>query len=361
MHPSSKRTRKHKSSQKVDVKKLWDILDTHEDIHVENHEISEDNDICPKCDVPFIVDRSGFYVCDICGFLMKEVVDQTPEWRFFGNDDNNTSADPSRCGMPVDPQYSESAFGSKVMSCKGKIKCDLKHLQQFTKYQSAPYREQSHYEESQHIKNLASINGISEKIINTACHYREKILTHTTFRGINREGIIAASIYLACRKLNCPRTDKEIANVFNIEPGEATNGCNLAMHIINIIENDYDEKDKTQFENTKPEAFIDRYCSKLNINDLYTKLCLFIAKCVEQRELIPGNVPQSIATGIVYFVSQRFGLQLTKQNIYEISKVSEVTINKCFNLLEDIENGTKKFNGVHVNLIPTELKKKTIY
>jgi transcription initiation factor TFIIIB Brf1 subunit/transcription initiation factor TFIIB len=31
-------------------------------------------------------------------------------------------------------------------------------------------------------------------------------------------------------------------------------------------------KDKTNFGKTKPEAFIERYCSKLNINNELTKL-----------------------------------------------------------------------------------------
>ena len=38
-----------------------------------------------------------------------------------------------------------------------------------------------------------------------------------------------------------------------------------------------DNKDKTLFCKTKPVDFIERYCSKLNMNTELTKLCTFIA------------------------------------------------------------------------------------
>ena len=50
--------------------------------------------------------------------------------------------------------------------------------------------------------------------------------------------------------------------------------------------------------------------------------------------LIPENTPHSIAGGIIYFVSQVCNLNIPKQNINSISKVSEVTINKCYKKLE---------------------------
>lgn len=34
--------------------------------------------------------------------LFKDVVDLSPEWRFYGADDKNAS-DPTRCGNPINP------------------------------------------------------------------------------------------------------------------------------------------------------------------------------------------------------------------------------------------------------------------
>ena len=49
-------------------------------------------------------------------------------------------------------------------------------------------------------------------------------------------------------------------------------------------------------------TFIQRYCSKLNMNNELTKLCEFIAIRIERNNMIPENTPHSIAAGIVYFI-----------------------------------------------------------
>jgi len=86
--------------------------------------------------------------------------------------------------------------------------------------------------------------------------------------------------------------------------------------------------------NTTPLSFIDRYCSKLNINAELTKLCKFIAMKIQKNNLIPENTPHSIAAGIVYFVANQCNLNVSKKSVNNVSEISEVTINKCFKKLE---------------------------
>ena len=52
---------------------------------------------------------------------------------------------------------------------------------------------------------------------------------------------------------------------------------------MNEIEHDLDNEDKTLLYKTTPSTFIDRYCTKLNINQELTQLCKFIACVVEQK------------------------------------------------------------------------------
>jgi hypothetical protein len=61
---------------------------------------------------------------------------------------------------------------------------------------------------------------------------------------------------------------------------------------------------------------------------------MFISKIVEKKNLMPANVPNAICAGIIYFVSQTCGLNVSKKEIKHVSEISEVTINKCYKLLE---------------------------
>ena len=274
-------------------------------------------------------------------------MDQSAEWRYYGADDNQNS-DPTRCGMPINPLLKESSFGCKVL-CIGSTSYEMRKIRRYTEWQSMPYKEKSQYDEFQRITLMSQNAGMPKLIIDDAVRYHKKISEYElTFRGDNRDGILAASIYISCRINNYPRTAKEIATIFHLDVTSATKGCKNALSIVNNLEKDMVNADKTSFCKTKPEAFIERYCSKLNINSELTRVCQFIAMKIEKTELMPENTPHSIAAGVVYFIAQICKLNISKRDVKNISEISEVTINKCFKKIEKLKD----------DLIPAVILKK---
>lgn len=295
---------------------------------------------CEVCSSDVVLTDDGFLTCKnpACSILYKdESLDQSAEWRYYGADDNQNN-DPTRCGMPVNPLLKESSYGCKVMCEGGSYSQDMMKIRRYTEWQSMPYREKAQYDMFQKITTLAQNKGISKMIIDEALRVHKRISEHKTFRSLNRDGVVGASIYIACKIHNCPRTPKEIANIFNLDNTSATKGCKNAVSIINELESNLDNSEKTNFCKTKPEAFIERYCSRLSINDELTKLCQFIAVMIEKQNLIPENTPHSIASGIIYFVACMCRLPITKKDVNRISDMSEVTINKCYKKLYDMRD-----------------------
>jgi transcription initiation factor TFIIB len=295
-------------------------------------------EMCERCETILAFSEEGFLTCtnSKCGIIYKDIVDQSAEWRYYGADDNQNS-DPTRCGMPINPLLEESSYGCKVL-CIGAMSYEMRKIRRYTEWQSMPYKEKSQYDEFQIITTMAQHAGIPKMIIDDAISYHKKISeSDTTFRGDNRDGIIAASIYISCRINNFPRTAKEIANIFHLDVTSATKGCKNALVIINNLEKDMVNGDKTNLGKTKPEDFIQRFCSKLNINNELTKLCQFISMKIEKNNVMPENTPHSIAAGVVYFISQFCKLNISKKDVKNVSEISEVTINKCFKKLEKIQ------------------------
>lgn len=292
---------------------------------------------CDTCNSAVALSDEGFLVCmnSKCSIIYKDIVDQSAEWRYYGVDDNQ-NIDPTRCGLPVNPLLVESSFGCKIL-CDGISSYEMRKIRRYTEWQSSPHKEKTQYNEFQHITIIANNAGIPKIIIDEALRCHKKISEHQTFRGSNRDGIIAASVYVAFRIHDCPRTAKEIATIFNLDNTSATKGCKNAVSILNEIENDMHNSEKTSFCKTRPEAFIERYCTRLQINGELTKLCQFIALRIDKNNLIPENTPHSIAAGIIYFVSQICGLTISKKDVNKISETSEVTINKCYKKLEGIK------------------------
>ena len=297
-------------------------------------------DKCEVCSSDVVLTDDGFLTCKnpACSILYKdESLDQSAEWRYYGADDNQNN-DPTRCGMPVNPLLKESSYGCKVMCEGGSYSQDMMKIRRYTEWQSMPYREKAQYDMFQKITIFAQNKGISKMIIDEALRVHKRISEHKTFRSLNRDGVVGASIYIACKIHNCPRTPKEIATIFNLDNTSATKGCKNAVSIINELESNLDNSEKTNFCKTKPEAFIERYCSRLSINDELTKLCQFIAVMIEKQNLIPENTPHSIASGIIYFVACMCHLPISKKDVNRISDMSEVTINKCYKKLHDMRD-----------------------
>ena len=345
---SLNKTRKNHNSK--NKKKLWKTFD--ENINSDKIDCvfnkQFDPDTCDVCGHKLLLNDINYLTCSNtkCGIMLTDMLDLGAEWRYYGANDNN-SANPTRCGMPINPLLRESSFGCKVL-CGPGSRYEMRKIKRYTEWQAMPYKEKSQYDEFQRISIMAESGGIPKIIIDEAIRYHKKVSEQKTFRGLNRDGIIAASIYIACRINNNPRTAKEIAQMFNLDATSATKGCKNATQIINELECNFENGEKTDLCKTKPESFINRYCSKLNINQDLTKLCLFISIKIYKQNLIPENTPHAIAAGIIYFVSNLCRLNISKGDINHISNISEVTINKCF----------KKLQTMKTELVPSVILQK---
>ena len=352
--PETTTSKKQKTKKKkvqlnsLDKNKLWAIFDEDKKDIIENtttkntslEVVYSNADNCRLCKSVLITMDDGFPTCtnDKCGWIFREVLDYSPEWRFFGADDKNAN-DPTRCGNPVNPLLLESSFGCKVL-CNNRSSYEMKKISKWTSWQSMPHKEKALYDEFQFITVMAQNAGIPKIFIDDAMAIHKDISEQQMFRGLNRDGIKSASIYISCRMNGCPRTAHEIAEIFRLDKASATKGCSMAVNILANI--DRGTENQSELCATKPSSFIERYCSLLGVNHELSLLSKFIANKIEQNAIITDNTPHAIAAGIIYFVSQVCGLNISKKDIHIKCGVSEVTINKCF----------KKMDSIRENLIP---------
>lgn len=344
---NQKTKKKKRIMNSIDKNKLWDIFDSdkRESNINQNSQIecvyqqTKENDLCNLCNSVLMIMEDGFPTCTNgnCGIIYKNTLDYSPEWRFYGADDKNTN-DPTRCGNPINPLLVESSFGCKIL-CSTRSSYEMKKIRKWTEWQSMPHKEKSLYEEFQFITIMAQNSGIPKLFIDDAMSIHKDISEQKMFRGLNRDGIKAASIYISCRLNGCPRTAHEISEIFKLDKTSTTAGCSTAVNILHNIERNVESSEQTNLCTTTPSSFIERYCSKLNMNNELTLLSKFVAKKVESNNIILDNTPHAIAAGIIFFISQTCNLNITKFDIKNICGVSEVTINKCFKKLDNLKNG----------------------
>uniref|UniRef100_A0A6C0DV63 Cyclin-like domain-containing protein n=1 Tax=viral metagenome TaxID=1070528 RepID=A0A6C0DV63_9ZZZZ len=341
--PKTKKKKQQLST--IDKDRLWDIFDSDKKEldekcteKVECLYSNNEQDVCNLCNSPLMVMDIGFPTCTNkeCGVIYKDSLDYSPEWRFYGPEDKN-SKDPTRCGNPINPLLVESSFGCKVLCTMGSS-YEMKKIRKWTEWQSMPHKEKSLYDEFQFITIMAQNAGIPRIFIDDAMIIHKDFSEQKMFRGMNRDGIKAASIYISCRLNGCPRTAHEIAEIFKLDKTSATTGCSMAVNILHNIERNVEPENQTDLCVTMPSSFIERYCSRLNFNQELSMLAKFIANKIEKNNFISDNIPHAIASGIVYFVATNCNLNINKHDIKNMCGVSEVTINKCFKKLETIKS-----------------------
>ena len=272
---------------------------------------------------------NNMVICKVCKNIITNICD-TPEWRYYGAKDNKSS-DPTRCGMPVNNLLPESSVGSSVSySSNSNGMYQIRKMQQWS---GMPYKERSIYKVFLEIQNVCTRHGIPNKIVTAAKSIYKIVSTTKISRGTNRAGIIAACLYFACKECDVPRSSKEIAEMFKITSNIMTKGVKKCQEIIHMDKKNKNRISKTK--TTKPEDFIKRFCNKLNIKDTYTQIILNICKITVENYIISENTPPSIASGCIYYFIKKNNLSITKKNISNICKISEVTINKCCKLIEE--------------------------
>ncbi len=280
-----------------------------------------------KCcdDMNNFIIHAGITSCKVCKNIVSNISDNA-EWRYYGSNDTKSS-DPTRCGMPTNILLPESSIGSTV-----NFKNNSKSMNQIRRYQNfhgMPYKERSKYKVFNTIAEKCDKHNINTKIVGEAKSLYNSISEIKISRGSNRDGIIAACVYFACKECNVPRASKEIAEIFDIDITIMTKGCKSFQEIMNL-----NKKNKKRIANKSinPKDFIDRFCDKLNID---VKKIEDICDLCLKNNIISQNTPQSIAAGCIYFHIKKNNLDITKKSLSDVCKISEVTINKCFKKIDE--------------------------
>jgi transcription initiation factor TFIIB len=284
-----------------------------------------DETFCPHCgNEDALVIEEGCFECRICGVKQDIKLNMEQEWRYYGDNDSKGS-DPNRVGMPTNALLPESSLGSIIGSKGG----DFSKLRQYHQYNIMPYKERSLWNTFTFIQNRCLMANIPGIIIEDAkCNYK-MVSEQKISRGSNRKGIVANCVYFSCKKNNVPRSMKEIAEIFGINVSEMTKGKKKYEDIM------YQQSKctMTHINSTNPFDYIDRFCSNLNIDLDIKHICQFVVFEAMRQDIFDDNTPPSIAAGAIFLVATVLNMRINKVSVHIATKISEVTISKCFKKL----------------------------
>lgn len=270
--------------------------------------------------------EDGNYVCCVCGTIQERMIDYKAEWRYYGAEDSK-GADPTRCGLPSSDTMPESLGSVIVPNGRTKLSKEMYKISKYQKWNSMTYRERNMYSIIDAMTIKAVNGGIPQTIIEDAKILYKKMSEIKISRGENREGLIASSIYMSCKKNMVPRSAKEIAKIFNLNITVMTKGCKKFHDIFSIYS-------KNEMTTTTSMDFVMRFCSKLDFPADINEICKAVILKEKELAIISENAPPSIAAGCIYLVNVCCKMGKTKKEISAACDISEITINKCYKKLQ---------------------------
>lgn len=299
---------------------------------------------CVDCKSSNLLYEDGGLSCGSCGVKQPKKLSHDAEYRFYGSTDTRSS-NPERVGMPTSQLLPEASMGSLIQQ-RHFDNSAMKRMVQYNSWNQMPYKERSLYKICCRITNRSSRAGLPPIIIDRAKELYSIVKEVNISRGDNRDGLIAACVWFACKDIGVPRSSKEVAEIFDIKLQDMTKGIKFFRENWRLASN----SDHISNESSNPLNYIERYCSPLPVNINVKHLAEFIAVKAILENYVDDNTAPSIAAGSIFLACQVLGNNISKKQVAESCKTSEVTISKCF----------KKLNDYRKNLLPKAILKTII-
>lgn len=280
-------------------------------------------DTCPHCESTDLAHKELDVVCMECGANLGSDIDHGPEWR----NDKNTGEDLSRCGLTRNEMFPESSLSTCILIGPKANKAQY-DLQRIMVWNGVPHHERSLRVKMDDISYICRIHDIPEGIVEYAQHLYFDLLRAleennvTRKRGKNDAGMKAAALFYALQDDGKPRTYKEIAKLFDIEPRYASEGINMFNNYV-----------RPNGKVTIYSDYIDEFCRNMSLPKEIRDRVTNIADRADELGILENNTPTSIVAGCIYYVAVEYALLIKPSDIASCCNVSAATINKVCNKL----------------------------
>ena len=94
----------------------------------------------------------------------------------------------------------------------------------------------------------------------------------------------------------------------------------------------------TEFSSSKSSDFIERFASKLSLEAQYIKIAKDISTNIHKLDIASTHEPPSVAAGCILLVAVMYHLDITKKQISDVFKISDVTISKTYRRIHPFHN-----------------------
>ena len=291
-------------------------------------------EVCPDCGSKHLVRdyARGELSCEKCGLVLNDqLIDQGPDWRSFESD---AGKEKSHAGSPETLMMHDKGLSTEISKkdrdCNGnRIPAHNRVLMYRLRKWQKRNRISNGTERNlaialTQLDRIASAMSLPDNIKEAAALIYRKAVKKNLIRGRSIEGVVAASIYAACRQCGVPRTLDEVAENTSSDRREIGRTYRFMTRELNL-----------KLMPTNPQDYLQRFCSELNLDGPVQNKSAEILRDATERELTSGKGPTGVAAAAIYISSILCNERRTQREVADVAGVTEVTIRNRYKELTD--------------------------
>ena len=278
---------------------------------------------CPECGSSGLVtdSDSGEIICHACGLVVSDkVIDEKPEWRAFTPEERTARTrvgGPSRLshfdkGLSTTFQTNEDASGKTLPPSTRSTMIRLRRWDARARVHSSVRNLSLAMSELDRLSDKLSIPGPTKE--EAALIYR-KALKAGLVRGRSITGIVAASLYSACRLTNTSRRLDDFAKATTENRKNFTRDYRLLVRELYL-----------KMPVDDPERLISKIASRTHTSQTTQNKAAQILRKAKATFLIAGKDPSGIAAAAIYIASIMEGEKTSQKQLAAAAGVTEVTV-----------------------------------
>ena len=309
----------------------------------------QSSSICPVCNdhLLMITDPdSGETICSKCGMIVLDKIQNInqPEWRAFSNEEHENK---SRTGIPSSLAIHDMGLATvigKTNRDAGGKKIDAAMHTSMQRLRTWDSRAHVRRSDKSLIQALNELQILKDKlalpyvVVEKAAYIYRKAHDRKLARGRAVSGLIAASVYIACREMTTTRTLNDIAAASNIRRKQLTKAYRFLVMELGI-----------KIPLADQTKCINKIANKANLSEKTKRHAIRIMDVIKRKDdgddallYSAGKNPMGFAGTILYLSCLKTGENKTQVDIAEAAGVTEVTLrNRSKDLkskLEELSN-----------------------
>jgi transcription initiation factor TFIIB len=187
------------------------------------------------------------------------------------------------------------------------------------------------------LEHLKESLGLPDTIIEKSAYFYRKAARINLIKGRTVSSVLAASVYLACRELETPRTLNEVSSASDVPRKKISRDYRLLVHT-------FDPK----IPAIDHIRCITRIANKVGLSEKTKRMAVKIMRQVIAMQVSAGKGPMGIAATVLYIACLQAGEIKTQKELSVAAGVTEVTIRNRYSELKKYLQDFAKSSSVAI-------------